>query len=135
MLAWEKPAFGSPFELWREDGLLHLVLAKGARLTSRDMKELIRLIAAMDPDGKAPVLMEFPEMAQVDEPARELLRRACGANGHPIAFFTHDLECRLQGELFKRVQRPRFPFRVFGWRNDAVRWARERRQLVEMTRG
>lgn len=132
MLAWEKPAFGSPFELWREDGILHLVLAKGARMSIGDMKEMIRLIAAMDPEGRSPVLLEYPEGVQVEESARDLLRRVCGAQGHPVAFFTHDLNSRLQGELFKRMHKPSFPFRVFSWRDEACRWVRERRQLVEL---
>jgi hypothetical protein len=92
------------------------------------MKELIRLIAALDPSGTAPVLLECREQVVVTENARALLRRVCGAQGHAVAFLTTDLNCRLQGEMFKTVQRPAFPFRVFGWREDAVRWVRERLQ-------
>ena len=51
MLNWEKPAFSSPFELWKEDGVLFLVLASGATMQVRDMKEVIRLIAAALSDG------------------------------------------------------------------------------------
>lgn len=132
MLSWEKPAFGSPFELWREDGVVHLVVAEGARVRLGDMKELVRLVAALDPTGSAPVLMECRERATVDDSARELLRRLCRTDGNPVAFFTHDLDCRLQGEIFKRVQRPAFQFRVFGWRDEACRWVRERCQLNEL---
>ena len=130
MIAWEKPAFGSPFELWREDGLLHLVLAKRARLQIRDMKEMIRLIAALDPAGNAPVLLEFPEEAYAEEAAKILLKRVCKAQGHPVAFFTHDPKCKRQGIMFQKMNRPEFPFRVFEWRPDALLWAQQQRELV-----
>jgi len=130
MLSWERPAFDSPFEIWREDGVVYLVLAEGARVRLRDMKELLRLVAVMDPGGTAPVLMECRDRATVEDSARELLRRFCRTDGNPVALFTHDLDCRLQGEVFKRVQRPRFQFRVFGWRDEACRWVRERQQLA-----
>jgi hypothetical protein len=78
------------------------------------------------------VLLVYPERVVVEEPARELLRRVCSAQGHPVALFTTDLQGRLQGELFRRVHKPRFPFRVFGWREEAYRWARERRQLADL---
>ncbi|MFN9324047.1 MAG: hypothetical protein ACK6A5_01525 [Flavobacteriales bacterium] len=55
MLTREKPAFQSPFELWKEEGILHLVLAVGANMKVRDMKELIRLISALDTSRSAPV--------------------------------------------------------------------------------
>ena len=129
---WDPPAFDSPFELWKEDGFLHLVLANGAQVGVPQMKEMVRLIGAMDPSGHAPVMLEYNAQVAVTEDARKLLRRVCGAQGHPVALYTTDLECRLQGELFKQVHRPAFPFRVFGWREEAFRWARERVQLSEI---
>lgn len=132
MLMWQRPAFDSAFELWREDGVLHLVLAKGAQVAVPHMKEIIRLIGAMDPTGNVPVMLEYNAKVVVNEDARRLLKRVCGAQGHPVALYTADLECRLQGEVFKRVHRPAFPFRVFGWRDEAFRWARERVQLHEI---
>lgn len=113
MRAWVRPAFGSPFELWREDDVLHLVLAKEARMGSADVKELIRLVAAMDPAGRTPVLLEYPEGVEVADEARRLLRRACREQGHPIAFFSNDHQGRVQGELFKRMHAPAFPFKAF----------------------
>lgn len=132
VLNWERPVFDNPFELWKEDGILHLVLAKGAQFGISNMKEVLRLIRALDQTGKAPVMLEYGAQVVVAEDARKLLRRVCGAQGHPVALYTTDLECRLQGELFKQVHRPAFPFRVFGFREEAFRWARERVQLSEI---
>jgi hypothetical protein len=129
MIPWEKPAFDSPYELWREEGLVFLVLAGHVELGLREMKEMIRQIAAIDADGTAPIIMECRHGAHVGEDARNLVCRACGQKGHPVALLTTDLDIRLQGEVFKQVQQPHFPFRVFSTRNEATRWARERRQL------
>lgn len=135
MIEWERPAFGQPFELWREEGILHLVLAKGAQVRIHDMKEFIRLTAALDRTGRAPVLMEFPEQVVVEERARALLRRVCGAQGHAVALLAEEANARGQAELFKHVERPAFPFRVFHERTAAYRWARERGQLAEFAQG
>lgn len=129
MIQWDRPAFDSPYELWRENGLVFLVVADDAALGLREMKEVIRQIAAIDAEGNAPVLMECRQRAQIGEDARNFLCRACGQQGHPVALLTSDLDMRLQGELFKQVHKPNFPFRVFGWREEATRWVTERRQL------
>ena len=135
MVDWEKPAFDQPFELWREEGILHLVLAKGARVDVHHMKEFIRLVAALDRSGKSPVVMEYAEQVVVADGARALLRRVCGAQGHPVALFAAHANGRAQAELFKHVERPAFPFRVFALREAAFRWARERRQLAALVEG
>ena len=132
MLEQERTTFDPPFELWREDGVLYLVMAKGARVQVRDMKEFIRLVAALDRTGCSPVLMEYAQHVVVEDRARALLRRVCGAQGHPVALFAADPTSRNQAELFKHVERPAFPFRVFALREEAFRWARERRQLAEL---
>ena len=130
MLAWEKPAFNSPYELWREEGILCLAFREGARMDTPEMKELLRLVAAIDPGGDAPLLMDFPDQATVSEEARKLVRRVCARSGHPVAVHTGDLHCRLQADLFRQVHRPSFPFRVFASRAEAHRWVRERRQMT-----
>jgi hypothetical protein len=132
MVEWERPAFDQPFELCREDGVLHLVLAKGAQVRVHDMKEFIRLVAALDRSGMAPVVMEYAEQVNVEDSARVLLSRVCGAQGHPVALFAADANGRAQAEVFKHMERPTFPFRVFALREAALRWARERRQLAEL---
>lgn len=133
MLTWEKPVFNSGFELWREDGLLRLVLTQEARLGMADIKELLRLVAALDPAGRCPILAECAGQVIVTQEARALICRA-GRSHHAVALLTADLECRLQGEIFKRLQRPAFPFRVFGFREEALRWVRERAQAAVFDR-
>lgn len=130
MIQWEPPVFDSPFELWREEGLLHLVLAKGGRVSVRHMKEMIRLIAALDRSGRAPVMIDHAPGVVVEEPARALLTRVCRHQGHPVGVYSTDPACRNQLDVFRQVHRPAFPFRVFENREEAYRWARERRQLA-----
>lgn len=129
MLAWEPSVFDHPFELWRDDGVMHLVLADGARLSPRVMKEMIRLVAAMDASGASPVLIDHAPGVAVDDDARALLVRVCREHGHPVAVYSANRACRDQLLLFKQVQRPRFPFRVFESRQEAWRWVRECKQL------
>lgn len=129
MLQWEPPAFEQPFELWRDEGVLHLVLLEGAQLQPKVMKEMIRLMAAMDATGRVPVLIDHAPGVAVDDSARALLVRVCRAQGHPVAVYTANPQCRGQLEFFRQVHRPRFPFRVFDSRNEAWRWARERLQI------
>ena len=128
----DRPVFDQPFELWREDGVLHLVLGIGAQVRISDMKEFIRLVAALDRSGNSPVLIEHARGANVAEDARMLLRRVCGAQGHPVGLLAIDPEGRAQAEIFKILERPAFPFRVFARRDEAWRWVRERRQLAAL---
>ena len=132
MLQWEAPAFESPFELWREDGVLHLVLAKGGRMRIGHMKEILRLIAALDNGGRVPVMIDHAFGVVVEEDARRLLTRVCREQGHPVAVYSIDRECRNQLDVFRQVHKPSFPFRVFEQRELAFRWARERRQLASL---
>ena len=44
-----------------------------------------------------------------------------------MALLVADDGGRAQAELFKYVERPSFPFRIFDQREEAERWARERR--------
>lgn len=128
----DRPVFDQPFELWREDGVLHLVLGIGAQVRISDMKEFIRLVAALDRSGSSPVLIEHARGANVAEDARMILRRVCGAQGHPVGLLAIDPEGRTQAEIFKVLERPAFPFRVFARRDEALRWVRERRQLAAL---
>ncbi len=129
MIQWEPPVFEQPFELWRDEGLLHLVLAERARMAMREMKEVLRLIAAMDRSGAAPVLIDHAPHVLVDDDARRLLTRVCRAQGHPVVVYCADARTRDELERFRALHRPRFPFKVFASRHEAWRWARERQQL------
>ncbi len=130
MLGVDRPLFNPPFELWREEGVLHLVLARGAQVRIHDMKEFIRLVAALDRSGRSPVLLEYAPDVVVERDARLLLRRVCGAQGRPVGLLVFDANGRAQAEIFKHVERPSFPLRIFQYREDAFRWVRERRQLA-----
>lgn len=129
MFQWEPPVFEQPFELWREDGVLHLVLADGARMGTREMKEVLRLIGAMDRAGSAPVVIDHAPGVLVDDNARRLLARVCRAQGHPVVVHSADDRTRDELERFRAVYRPQFPFKVCAARQEAWRWARERQQL------
>ena len=122
----QQPAFAQTFELWKEDGILHLTVAANARVDVGHMKEFIRLVAALDRSGKAPVVMGHSANVVVSPMARGLLRRVCGANGHPVALVVLDRTSQAQAELFLHVERPAFPFKVFHDPALALRWARSR---------
>jgi len=128
-MQWEPPVFRPPFELWRDDGVLHLSLTEGARLSVKVMKEMVRLVAAIDRVGRTPVLIDHAPGATVDDDARALLVRVCRAQGHPVVVYSANQHCRAQVEFFLQVHRPRFPLRVFASRKDASRWAREFQQV------
>ncbi|HRH36946.1 MAG TPA: hypothetical protein PK760_01290 [Flavobacteriales bacterium] len=125
-MQWEGPVFKQPFELWRDEGVLHLVLASHAHLRTNEMKEMIRLIAAMDPSGGTPVLIDHAPEVVVDVDARRMLTRACKAQGHPIVVYTESAQCKRQLDLFRQVNRPAFPFAIFNTREEAFHWALER---------
>ncbi len=129
MLHHHRPVFEQPFELWRDAGILRFVLAAGAQVDLPHMKEFIRLVAALDRSGNAPVLMELPAHVQVADDARALLRRVCGSQGHPVAVLVADAGGRALAEMFKYVERPAFPFKVFEDRGSAERWVADRRVL------
>lgn len=129
MHTWEPPAFEQPFELWRDDSVLHLALMRRARLTTGVMKEMIRLVAAMDASGRVPVLIDHAPEVVVEEPARALLVRVCRSQGHPVAVYSESAQCRAQLDVFRQVHKPRFPFREFSSRDEAWRWAQACAQI------
>jgi hypothetical protein len=129
MFQWEPPVFEQPFELWRDEGVLHLVLADDARMGTREMKEVLRLIRAMDREGQSPVVIGHAPGVTVADDARRLLARVCRAQGHPVVVHCADARTRDELERFRAVYRPQFPFKVCAHLNEAWRWARERQQL------
>lgn len=128
MLQWEGPLFEQPFELWRDEGVLHLVLADGAQLSAREVKEVVRLVAALDRDGRSPLMIDHAPNVAVADGARRLITRVCKAHGHPVVVYTASIRCQGQLELFRQVHKPSFPFKVCSSREEAWAWASERRQ-------
>lgn len=122
-MQWDPPVFRPPFELWRDDAVLHLSLTEGARLSAKVMKEMVRLVAALDHTGHSPVLIDHAHGVSIEDDARALLVRVCRAQGHPVIVYSGSDQCRMQVEVFRQVHRPSFPLRVFTSREDAWRWA------------
>ncbi|MFN3875229.1 MAG: hypothetical protein ACK4L7_04875 [Flavobacteriales bacterium] len=130
MFRWEPPSLSRPFELWRDGCVVHVAIAEGARLGSNEMKEIIRLVAALDRSGGEPVLVGYAPGAAADEAAQRLLMRVCGKQGRPVAVHCSDGPAREALERLRLLCRPRFAFKVFETRPEAWKWARQRQQLA-----
>jgi hypothetical protein len=111
-----------PFEIWREDGTIRLLLTRSSRIDLPVMKEILRVVGAIDPSGRSPVLVEQEDRAVLEEGARGFLLRLHHRPGRPVAFVANDLADRVQGELLGRYYSDRFPFRTFAWKEEAVHW-------------
>lgn len=131
MFDWEPPPLSQPFELWRDERAVHVALADGARVGLKEVKEIIRLVGAMDRSGSEPVLVGHAPGAVVDEGAQRLLARACAMHHRPVAVHCSDARTRDALERFRLIWRPRFAFKVFATRSEAWRWARQRQQLAD----
>lgn len=113
-----------PFELWREDNVIRLVVSSRGHLGIKEMKELIRLVGALDPSGTVPVVVELDALVQVGVRARLLLARMQPIGQRCVALIALDLSDRVQGEFFRRFHRPGFQFRVFHDHDAALHWLR-----------
>lgn len=111
-----------PFEAWEEGEVLRLNLLNKASIDNWVIKDILRLLDLLDPYGLRPVLVEQEEMVRMTAEARLLLVRACRSGDRPVAFLAHDIPERIQAEFFARFHRPPFPFRVFGFREEAEHW-------------
>ena len=112
-----------PFELWREEGVIRLVLSRGARIDICALKELLRVLGAVDPTGRAPVLVEEEDRVEFNEQARDMLRRISkSGGGRPVAVMAYDLTGRVQGGMLAHYFSGSFPMRTFAWREEAMRW-------------
>jgi len=125
------PALRSSFELWREEGVIRLVMAPGTDMQVRDMKELLRLVRALDPASKAPLLLEC-DGCLVRPEALALLRRVRQAYALPVALCTRDPLVRYRAAQLGDAHGSSFQFKLFEDRSQALVWARERVQLVEI---
>jgi hypothetical protein len=124
-------AFRSSFELWREEGVILLVMARGTFMQVRDMKEVLRLIGALDPASKAPLLLEC-DGCIVHPEALDLLCRVRQAYALPVALCTRDARVRYQAAHMRCARGSSFRFKLFEDRSKALVWVRERVQLVEI---
>ncbi|MBL7964002.1 MAG: hypothetical protein JNM31_09165 [Flavobacteriales bacterium] len=111
-----------PFELWRENGVVNVVFSQTARIDVPCMKDLLRLIAALDPLCQVPVLVQLEAPVRMDNEARQLLVRQSQGLNRPVALLSNDMACRSQGEMLAHLLKPLFPFRTFAWREEADRW-------------
>ena len=75
MLTMATPAFGSAYELWREDTVLRIVFGEGAVIGTTEVKELMRLAFALDPEGRCAILLECPAQLVIGQEARALVCR------------------------------------------------------------
>lgn len=111
-----------PFEAWEEGEVLRLTLLNKASIDNWVIKDILRLLDLLDPHGRRPVLVEQEDLVRMTPEARLLLVRACRSGDRPVAFLAHDIPERIQAEFFARFHRPAFPFRVFGFREEAEHW-------------
>lgn len=124
-------AFRSSFELWREEGVVRLVMAAGTFIHVRDIKELLRLAGALDPAAKAPLLLEC-DGCTVHPEALALLCRVRKACIPPVALCTRDALIRHQAAHMGGAHGSSSLFKLFEDPSKAFVWARERVQLVEI---
>lgn len=122
-------AFRSSFELWREDGVIRSVMAPGTDVQVRDMKEVLRLVGALDPTARAPLLLEF-DRCTVRPEALALLCRVRRTHAQSVALCTRDALLRYQAAHLRDIRGTSFQLRVFDDLPKACAWVRERVQLA-----
>ena len=122
MLATKELLIATPFELWREDGVLRLVFTSKANIDLAQMKEVMRLMSALDPKARTPILLETGRAVNVTDRAKTLLTRSSSAQCRRVGYLAHGPADRQQGEVFKHLYRPHIPFKVFHKPADALNW-------------
>lgn len=112
----------APYELWEQDGVLHLILGNAVPIDAWMMKDILRAVHFLDPVGGEPIMVEQQELVRMSAEAKAFLARVCRSDVRPVAFMAYDLPDRIQGDFFARFHKPSFPFRVFGAREHAREW-------------
>ena len=120
----EAIALEAPFELWREENVLHLTLGSSTSIGMVEMKEALRLVSAMDPVCERTVLVHSDGNVSISADARSLLSRSCkGDLRRSVAFVAETLSSKITGDMFSLINRPQFPFKVVGSVREALRWS------------
>jgi hypothetical protein len=96
-----------PFELWREHGVVFLQFGHAASIDVPLVKELLRVLNAVDPTGRAPILVDHDARVELLPAAFQLLRRSCRRPSRPVAWMARDRADLLQGETHARPGRRR----------------------------
>ena len=121
-----------PFELWREDGVLRVVLCRFVSIDTAEVKVLVRMLGSLDEHGVQPVVVESEEHVRFTPDARVLLSRCRMGTARPVAFVGNDRSDRDTAELFAHYLEPSFPFRSFGCLGDALDWSARWKQAPRM---
>jgi len=88
-----------------------------------EIKEILRLVRALDPVREHPILVHAETNANVSNDARLLLMRSCkGDLKRTVGFVANTLSERISGDMFALLHRPSFPFKVFSSRTEAFSW-------------
>ncbi|MBK7553406.1 MAG: hypothetical protein IPI55_02065 [Flavobacteriales bacterium] len=59
-----------PFEIWREEGVMRVVMGQFMRIGVSEVKEIIRVLGVIDDTGSDPVVLELEEHVRVSPDAR-----------------------------------------------------------------
>ena len=119
-------ALVAPFELWREDQVLHLTFGSSSSIGIKEIKEVLRLISALDPVNERLVVVHSDGNVSISADARSLLSRSCYGDHHrSVAFIADSLSSRVTGDMFSLLNKPRFPFRVVSSVREALKWVGE----------
>jgi hypothetical protein len=112
-----------PFEIWREDGVLRVLLGSFTCIGVNEAKEMVRVLGAVDASGLEPVVIDTEEHVRFTADARVFLSRCCPDVGRPVAFVGFDGTDRLVAERFAHFLQPAFPFKAFNYLGDALDWS------------
>ncbi|MCB0795562.1 MAG: hypothetical protein KDB88_12570 [Flavobacteriales bacterium] len=119
-----------PYEIWREEGILQVVFGTTARIRVQEMKEILRLVSALDPVVKAPVLARIGPGALISDMAKLLLARVSAPAGRSVAVLVSDHAELVQARFFHRFHRPGFQLLVTTDHSEAWLWASKRRSVT-----
>ena len=124
--------FSNPFELWREDGILRLVISSDVIISVHEVKEWMRLLSALDPRCEAPLLVEQQGDLRLAGHAWEFAIRCGNVDSRSMALLVRDARSRALANLFLRSFDTAFPISVFSQEKTAMRWCRAGRMATRV---